>query len=127
MLSGTHVCHVQAIEKEKVKSVVTVLRKSPWTERYPVTRDIWEEFAGGDQVAGGWEQPLDPEVDTLKWMKERQHSYMDAQLDFWLLVRPLTDGVRSQANTSGGDYCPCGIGHQPWTHLYAHQHPHRLT
>ena len=25
-------------------------------------------------------------------MKERQHSYRDMQLDFWLLLRPLMDG-----------------------------------
>ena len=25
-------------------------------------------------------------------MKEHQHSYTDEQLDFWLLLRPLTDG-----------------------------------
>ena len=44
---------------------------------------------GGDQATGG---PLDPEVDALKWMKEHQHSYMDVQLNFWLLLWPLTDG-----------------------------------
>ena len=77
---------------ERVKSVVTVLQKSLQTEKYPITRDVQEEFAGGDQAARGWGELLDLEVDTLKWMKEHQHSYMDAQLDFWLLLRPLTDG-----------------------------------
>ena len=77
---------------ERVKSVVTVPQKSLWTEKYPMTRDVWEEFAGGDQMARGWEELLDPEVDALKWMKEHQHSYTDAQLDFWLLLLPLTDG-----------------------------------
>ena len=79
-------------EKVKVKSVVTVPKKAPQTERYPTTRDMWEEFAGGDQAAGGWEQPLDLETEALKWMKEHQHSYMNVHLDFWLLLRPLTDG-----------------------------------
>ena len=76
---------------EKVKSVVTVQWKVLRTERYPMTRDMQEKFVGGDQVAGGWEQPLDPEADALKWMKEHQRSYTDMQLDFWLLLRPLTD------------------------------------
>ena len=40
---------------------------------------------------------LDPEVDTMRWMKECQHSYMDAQLDFWLLLRPLTDGGKESS------------------------------
>ena len=57
-----------------------------------MTRDVREEFAGGDQAPEGREQPLDPDADTLKWMKEKQHSYTDTQLDFWLLLRPLTDG-----------------------------------
>ena len=48
-------------------------------------------------MAGGWEQPLDPEVDAMRWMKEHQHSYMDAQLDFWLLLRPLTDGGKESS------------------------------
>ena len=55
-------------------------------------RDMQKEFARGDQVAREWEQPLDPEVDTMRWKKEHQHSYTDVQLDFWLLLRPLTDG-----------------------------------
>ena len=57
-----------------------------------MTRDMQEEFTGGDQAATGWEQPLDLGTDTLKWMKEHQHSYTDVQLDIWLLLRPLTDG-----------------------------------
>ena len=81
------------IEKEKVNVCShSATEGTARTERYPMTRDVWEEFAGGDQVARGWEQPLDPEVYALKWMKEHQHSYTDVQLDFWLLVRPLTDG-----------------------------------
>ena len=77
---------------ERVKSVVTVPWKSPWTEKYPMTRDIREEFVGGDRMARGWEQPLDPDAEAIKWKKECQHSYTDMELDFWLLLRPLTDG-----------------------------------
>ena len=80
------------VEKERVKSVVTVPQKYPWTEKYHMTRDVREEFAGVYQAAGEEEQPLDPVNDALRWMKECQHSYMDVQLDFWLLLRPLTDG-----------------------------------
>ena len=36
--------------------------------------------------------PVDPNIQGMKWMKERQCSYRDVQLDFWLLLRPLTDG-----------------------------------
>ena len=66
-----------------MKSVEMVPRKSPQTEKFPMMRDMWEEFAKEDQATGG---QLDPEVDALKWMKERQHSYTDAQLNFWLLL-----------------------------------------
>ena len=51
-------------------------------------RDMQEEFAKEDQATRG---QLDPDVDTLKWMKECQHSYSDEQLNFWLLLGPLTD------------------------------------
>ena len=54
--------------------------------------DMQKELTGGDQVAREWVQPLNPETQALKWMKECQHSYTDVQLDFWLLLRPLTDG-----------------------------------
>ena len=42
-------------------------------------------------------EPLDPEVDALKWMKEHQHSYTDAQLNSWLLLQPLTDGGKESS------------------------------
>ena len=35
---------------------------------------------------------VDPNTQGMKWMKERQHSYKDMQLEFWLFLRPLTDG-----------------------------------
>ena len=73
----------------RLKSMVMVLRKSPQDRRFPMMRDIWEEFAKEDQETG---RPLDPAVNTLKWMKEHQHSYTDKQLNFWLLLPPLTNG-----------------------------------
>ena len=74
--------------------MVIVPQRLHWPERYSMARDNVQEGirARGDQVAGGGDQPLDPEVDAMRWMKECQHSYTDAQLDFWLLLRPLTDG-----------------------------------
>ena len=82
---GLQVCclaHMSAmfklIEKEKVKSVVMVLQKLQWPERYSMMRDMWREFTRMNQAARGWEQALDPEVNAMRWMKEHQHSYMDA-------------------------------------------------
>ena len=43
-------------------------------------------------------QPVDPNIHGVKWMKERQHSYRDVQLDFWLLLRPLTDGSEESSH-----------------------------
>ena len=71
---------------------------------YSMTRDVRKEFAGSysalkerQDCAGAGEsstqvKPVDPNIHGMKWMKERQHSYRDVQLDFWLLLRPLTDG-----------------------------------
>ena len=69
-----------------------------------MTRDVRKEFvghisafkekqdsAGGDQ-ASAQVQPVDPNIHGMKWMKECQPSYRDVQLEFWLLLRPLTDG-----------------------------------
>ena len=39
----------------------------------------------------------------MKWMKEHQCSYCDVQLDFWLLLRPLTDG---------GEESTCQLAHR---------------
>ena len=58
---------------------------------YSMIKDMQKESVGGNQVAGEWVQPLNPETQALNWMKEHQHSYTDAQLDFWQLLRPLTD------------------------------------
>ena len=35
---------------------------------------------------------MNPNTHGMKWMKEHQRSYRDNQLEFWLLLRPLTDG-----------------------------------
>ena len=74
-------------------------------EHYSMMRDMRKEFVGsystfkdkqdsmgGDKVSGEVVQTADPNIHAMKWKKECQHSYMDAQLDFWLLLRPLTDG-----------------------------------
>ena len=69
-----------------------------------MTRDVREEFAGSysalreKQSVMGRDQssapmpPVNPNIQGMKWMKEHQRSYCDMQLDFWLLLRPLTDG-----------------------------------
>ena len=67
----------------RLKSMVTVPRKSPQTAKFPMMRDVWEEFAKEDQATRG---QLDPEVDALKWMRECQCSYTDAQLNFRLIL-----------------------------------------
>ena len=67
-------------------------------------RDVREEFRGSysaykeKQDSAERHQsyaptcPVDPNTQGMKWMKERQCSYKDIQLEFWLLLRPLTDG-----------------------------------
>ena len=52
--------------------------------------DIWES-AKIDQATGGNSQ-LDPILDVLKWIWECQHSYIEEQLNFWVLLWLLTDG-----------------------------------
>ena len=47
---------------------------------------------GGDQASGEVEQTVDPNIHAMEWMKECQHSYREVKLDFWLLLRLLTDG-----------------------------------
>ena len=50
------------------------------------------DSVGGDQASGEVVQTADLNIHAMKWMKEHQCSYRDVQLDFWLLLRPLTDG-----------------------------------
>ena len=69
-----------------------------------MTRDVRQEFRGSysaykeKQDMAGRDQSyasshaVDPNTHGMKWMKERQCSYRDIQLEFWLLLRPLTDG-----------------------------------
>ena len=42
--------------------------------------------------------PVDPNIQGMKWMKERQCSYKDVQLGFWLLLRPLMDGGKESTH-----------------------------
>ena len=75
-----------------------------------MTRDVREEYAGSysalreKQSVAGRDQssasmpPVDPNIQGMKWMKERQRSYRDAQLDFWLLLRPLMDGCKESTH-----------------------------
>ena len=79
-------------------------KKSTRSRRYTMTRDVREEFMGShsafkekQDIAGRDEwyaptRPVDPNTQGMKWMKEHQHSYKKVQLEFWLLLRPLTDG-----------------------------------
>ena len=79
-------------------------RRNAKPQHYTMTRDVREEFSGsyptpweGQNVAGGYQSSaptpvVNPNIQGMKWMKERQRSYNDAQLDFWLLLRLLTDG-----------------------------------
>ena len=86
----------------KVES--TEYKKGTKPQCYTMTRDVREEFVGSysafkeKQDIAGKDQscapmrPVDPNTQGMKWMKLRQHSYRDVQLEFWLLLRPLTDG-----------------------------------
>ena len=79
-------------------------KKRTRPRRYTMTWDVREEFVGlysalkEKQDIAEKDQsyaptcPVDPNTQGMKWMKERQCSYRDVQLEFWLLLRPLTDG-----------------------------------
>ena len=78
-------------------------KRSAKPRRYTMTQDVREEFAGsysalqerqdivGRDQSSAPMPTVNPNIQGMKWMKERQHSYRDVQLDFWLLLRPLTD------------------------------------
>ena len=79
-------------------------KKSTRPRRYTMTRDVREEsvglystfkekqdIAGKDQLYAPM-RLVDPNTQGMKWMKECQCSYRDVQLEFWFLLRPLTDG-----------------------------------
>ena len=84
-------------------------------QHYSMAWDVRKEFAGsysalkqrqgdaGDNESLAQVQPVDPNTQAMKWMKECQHSYRDVQLDFWLLLRPLTDG---------GEESSCQLAHR---------------
>ena len=79
------------------------LKKPGRPQCYSMTRDVRKEFVGSysalkekQDLAGG--RPIvstisssRPNIQGMKWMKECQHSYRDVQLNFWLLLQPLTD------------------------------------
>ena len=79
-------------------------RKDTRPPCYTMTRDVRQEFRGSystykeKQDIAGRDQSyasshaVDPNTHGMKWMKEHQRSYWDIQLEFWLLLRPLTDG-----------------------------------
>ena len=79
-------------------------KKNTRPPRYTMTRDVGEEFRGSystykeKQDIAERNQSytsmhlVDPNTHGMKWMKECQRSYKDIQLEFWLLLRPLTDG-----------------------------------
>ena len=79
-------------------------RRSAKPHHYTMTWDVREEFSGvysalreGQDIAGKYQSSTptptaNPNIQGMKWMKEHQRSYKDAQLDFCLLLRPLTDG-----------------------------------
>ena len=50
-----------------------------------------QDMAGEDQSYAPT-GPVDPNTQGMKWMKLCQCSYRDVQLEFWLILRPLTDG-----------------------------------
>ena len=128
-------------EKVKVKSVIMVPEKPAKPQRYSLMRDVREEFAGsysalkdkhkfvrGDQATEECVQLLNPQTQALKWMKECQHSYTDEQLDFWLLLQPLTDGGGRIKPTPGPQTFVCvalGISLEP--PLYGCLCPQHLT
>ena len=85
-------------------------KKSTRPPHYTMTQDVREEFRGlysaykeKQDIAERNQSyaptyPVDPNTQGMKWMKERQHSYKDIQLEFWLLLRPLTDGSEERTH-----------------------------
>ena len=77
---------------------------------YTMTRDVRQEFRGSystykeKQVIAERNQSyasmhlVNPNTHGMKWMKERQCSYRDIQLEFWLLLRPLTNGSEERTH-----------------------------
>ena len=103
MLPSMHICLLWH-RSSKGKARRPRLQETYKTPHYTMTRDVREEFVGSysalreKQSVTGRDQllaptpPVNPNIQGMKWMKECQRSYHDMQLDFWLLLRPLTDG-----------------------------------
>ena len=101
---GQHMCcpvHTSTsfgAEQTKAKSEDPERKKPIKSPSYFMTRDVREEFAGSystfkekqDISSNGQSlaQSVDLNSQGMKWMKKCQCSYEDAQLDFWLLLRP---------------------------------------
>ena len=104
MLSCTDICIGFGMEGTTDTVENPESRKDTRPPRYTMTRDVRQEFRGSysaykeKQDMAGRDQSYasshveDPNTHGMKWMKERQRSYRDIQLEFWLLLRPLTDG-----------------------------------
>ena len=96
-------------------------------DHYSMIWDVRKEFAGSysafkdkqestgeDQVMGEVVQTVDPNIHAMKWMKECKCSYREVQLDFWLLLRPLTDGSEESSwQLAHRHFCLYGTGHPP--------------
>ena len=79
-------------------------------QHYSMTRDVRKDFAGSystlkekQDCAGGDEslaqvQPVDPNIHGMKWMRQHQRSYRNMQLEYWLLLRPLTDSSEESSH-----------------------------
>ena len=105
-----------------------------------MTRDVREEFRGSysaykekQDIAERNQSytsmlPVDPNTHGMKWMKERQRSYKDIQLEFWLLLRPLTDGSEEHTHQlarrllSVWHWSSCGGSSHVPPHAYVYEH-----
>ena len=79
-------------------------KKDTRPPHYTMTRDVRQEFRGSysaykekqdiaeRNLSYASSHAVNPNTHGMKWMKECQCSYRDIQLEFWLLLRPLTDG-----------------------------------
>ena len=85
-------------------------KKSTRPPRYTMTQDVREEFRGSYSAYKEKQDiternqsyapthSVDPNTQGMRWMKECQRSYKDIQLEFWLLLRPLTNGSEERTH-----------------------------
>ena len=143
---GVHMCcpaHTSASFGTEVTTSTVVnpeSRKSTRPPRYTMTRDVREEFRGSysaykeKQDIAERDQSyaptrlVDPNTQGMKWMKERQRSYKDIQLEFWLLLRPLMEWKRGTYLSTSPQTPVClalvfgsGSSHVP-SRAYIHEH-----